>query len=212
MVQIELAIISYLLGSINFAYLIGKLMKIDISKVHDQNLGAYNLYRTTNSIKLFILAGLLDALKAFIPTYFFGTIYGVFAIMGHVFSILSFLKTKRLITGMGIASTIGFFVAFDYKLLLIYVILILLHKLAISKMVENKIRVFGKQLYQLMYFYLAILLYSTVFYPNQNEFIVLSSILILLTIGFEYRWITFVRRRVLPNIQTKELRKIMEEK
>ena len=186
-------------------------MKIDISKVHDQNLGAYNLYRATRSIKLFILAGILDGLKAFIPTYFFGPIYGVFAIFGHMFSILSFLKTKKLITGMGIASTIGFFIAFDYKLLLIYATLILVHKLVISKIVENKVRVFGKQLYQLIYFYAAILLYCATFYPNRNRFIVLSSILFLLTIGFGYRWVVFVKRKVLPNIQRNRLRKILKE-
>ena len=38
-------IISYLVGSINLSYWIGKLIGVDVSKVYDKNLGGYNLYR-----------------------------------------------------------------------------------------------------------------------------------------------------------------------
>ncbi|MEM4841238.1 MAG: glycerol-3-phosphate acyltransferase, partial [Nanopusillaceae archaeon] len=64
--------ISYLLGSINFSWIIGKIFGIDISKKNDENLGATNLYYAAlNKYKnrklsffLFLFSGFLDLLKA----------------------------------------------------------------------------------------------------------------------------------------------------
>jgi len=113
-------IISYLLGSINFSYVIGKLLKIDISKYGDANLGAVNLYYAytgRHRFLVFLLAAFLDGLKAFIPTIIFGPLAGAFAVVGHCFSIFSIIKTKKVPSGVGLASSIGWALATDYKIL-----------------------------------------------------------------------------------------------
>lgn len=62
-----LAIISYLMGSISFAYLIGKKIRgIDVKDYG--NPGAATIYREIGR-PVGILVGILDIAKAFIPTY-----------------------------------------------------------------------------------------------------------------------------------------------
>jgi len=107
-------IISYLLGSINFSWIIGKILKLNLERYGDENLGATNLYyaareKYSKNIALFsfLLGGLLDVLKAFIPTYLFGPFIGSFAVLGHCFSIFSIIITKKIPSGVGAASLIG---------------------------------------------------------------------------------------------------------
>jgi acyl phosphate:glycerol-3-phosphate acyltransferase len=61
-------IIGYLLGSIPFAFILGKLKGVDIRKVGSGNVGATNLGRTVG-MKFFWLAFLLDGLKGFLPVF-----------------------------------------------------------------------------------------------------------------------------------------------
>ena len=65
-------IISYLIGSINFAYCLGRLAGVDISETYDRNLGAGNLYRATHNPALFLAAALLDVLKVALAWLLFG--------------------------------------------------------------------------------------------------------------------------------------------
>ena len=125
--------ISYLFGSINFAYLLGKLMKVDVSKAYNKNLGSSNLYDSINkkykskklSASLFTVSALLDILKAYIPTILFGPIAGSFAVVGHCFSIFSMLKTRNIPTGLGVASSGGWLLAIDYRIFLLGLFLFL---------------------------------------------------------------------------------------
>ncbi|MCD6402809.1 MAG: glycerol-3-phosphate acyltransferase [Candidatus Aenigmarchaeota archaeon] len=118
-------ILAYLVGSINFAYFIGRLRGIDISKFGDSNLGATNLYfavrhyRKGNPLFYYILSGGLDILKTVIVTYFFGPIAGAFSVVGHTFSVFTFPLTKRIPTGSGFASSIGWLIVTDVRWLLI---------------------------------------------------------------------------------------------
>jgi len=107
-------IISYLLVSINFSWIIGKILRLDIERYGDENLGATNLYYAARerysrniAISSFLLGGLLDVLKAFIPTYLFGPFIGSFAVLGHCFSIFSIVITRKVPSGVGAASLIG---------------------------------------------------------------------------------------------------------
>jgi glycerol-3-phosphate acyltransferase PlsY len=61
-----LPICGYLLGSIPFAFVIGKLHGVDIRTVGSKNIGATNLGRTLGK-KYFWQAFLLDAAKGFVP-------------------------------------------------------------------------------------------------------------------------------------------------
>ncbi len=111
-------LISYLIGSINFSWLIGKILRLDIEKYGDENLGATNLYYAARekmsknlALGVFLLGGGLDLLKAFIPTYIFGPLAGSFAIVGHCFSIFSIIITRKVPSGVGAASLIGWLLA-----------------------------------------------------------------------------------------------------
>ena len=63
--------ISYLLGSIPFSYLAGRILKgVDLRQHGSGNLGATNTYRMLGFWPAFIV-GLLDAAKGFLPVHFF---------------------------------------------------------------------------------------------------------------------------------------------
>ena len=121
-------ILSYIVGSIPFAYLVGKLFRgVDIRNQGSGNVGGANAIRLFGK-KLGIVAGLLDILKGAamvllmkqissdttVTTGFFAVqanlmaAAGFLAILGHCFSI--FLKLKG---GKGGATTAGVVLALD---------------------------------------------------------------------------------------------------
>lgn len=136
-----LVIGSYLLGNINFAILISKLMKKDIRQQGSGNPGTMNMLRNFG-IKIGLLTLFLDALKGFLPTLAGKLLFaglettngfvwsdltaflgGLFAVIGHIFPV--FLKFKG---GKGVATTIGIFVCMQpvtaialFLLMLLYI-------------------------------------------------------------------------------------------
>ena len=62
------AVGAYLVGSIPFGFLIGKLRGKDIRTLGSKNIGATNVYRTVGK-PWGILAFLCDFLKGFLPTF-----------------------------------------------------------------------------------------------------------------------------------------------
>jgi glycerol-3-phosphate acyltransferase PlsY len=67
----------YLLGSIPTAYLlVRRTAGIDIRKTGSGNVGAFNSFDVTQSKKIGILVGVLDALKGFIVTLVAGQVLG----------------------------------------------------------------------------------------------------------------------------------------
>ena len=101
---------AYFLGAIPFSVLISRLMGVDLTKVGSGNFGATNVYRALG-IKIAVIVFLLDAAKAYIPTYlalqFFSEpwihiVIGLFSVVGHTFSI--FVRFKG---GKGIAPSLG---------------------------------------------------------------------------------------------------------
>ncbi len=107
---------SYLLGSIPFGLILGRLVKgIDIRKFGSGNIGATNVFRVIGK-KWGILALLLDVLKGYLapqlPVIFFKLTpppviwllaLGLSAILGHSFSIwLSFKGGKGVATSFGV--------------------------------------------------------------------------------------------------------------
>lgn len=108
---IFLAIISYLLGSLNFSIILSKLMGDDIRNHGSGNAGATNALRTMGGSKTSIVfAG--DALKAVLAIVFafylvpgaFGKLFaGVFVILGHIFPIyFGFRGGKGVLTGAAV--------------------------------------------------------------------------------------------------------------
>jgi glycerol-3-phosphate acyltransferase PlsY len=114
-----LIIISYLIGSIPFSFLIGKLFyNTDIRQFGSKNVGATNVFRVLGK-KAGIAAMILDAGKGYISLYiaktfidftgsnWFNPTYmlilcGIFTVIGHNWTL--FLRFKG---GKGVATSIG---------------------------------------------------------------------------------------------------------
>jgi glycerol-3-phosphate acyltransferase PlsY len=112
-----LIIISYLVGSISFAWLIAKAHGIDLRTIGSGNLGATNLARACGK-KWSYPCFLFDVLKGFIPSFTAKFIIlsdpltpavlslwlavGIAAILGHIFPL--YLKFKG---GKGVATSFG---------------------------------------------------------------------------------------------------------
>jgi acyl phosphate:glycerol-3-phosphate acyltransferase len=117
MLYILLIVLSYVIGSIPFGYLVGKYCKgIDIREYGSGNIGASNSLRVMGTkYALMVLVG--DCLKGLFAILFgrwaitvnieFYLLLGIFAIIGHNWSV--FLKFKG---GKGIATTFGVVLAF----------------------------------------------------------------------------------------------------
>lgn len=117
MMQILLILLSYLIGSIPFGYLVGKYgKKIDIREYGSGNIGASNIFRVLG-VKYALIVLIGDCLKGLLAVLLakyiiseqilFYLIIGISAIVGHNWSI--FLKLKG---GKGIATTYGVVLAF----------------------------------------------------------------------------------------------------
>ncbi len=119
-----IAIISYLLGSIPFGFLLTKIfIKKDIRKIGSGNIGATNVLRTGNKVIGYSTL-ILDILKAVIPIlivkiYFteFIFISSLSVFLGHVFPI--WLKFNG---GKGVATYVGILFCINYILGLCFII------------------------------------------------------------------------------------------
>ena len=129
-------IIGYLIGSIPFGLLIGKLRGVDIRKIGSGNIGATNIYRTLGAwpalsvLILDLLKGtaavymalvLLPSSTAILSKEFYIVISGIAAVVGHMFPIYIGFKGGR-----GSATALGVLlgVAPDlFAIAIIYVIL-----------------------------------------------------------------------------------------
>ena len=118
-----IALSCYLIGCFNFALLISKLKRSDITKRGSGNPGTMNMTREFG-VKIGVITFFCDALKAGIPALVVHFIYedfifvgtgvfvtdfaryfcGLFVVIGHIFPV-----TMRFRGGKGIASTLGLF-------------------------------------------------------------------------------------------------------
>ena len=114
---LTIGIISYLMGSIPFGFLLTKFfLKKDIREIGSGNIGATNVLRTGN--KLIGYATLLfDVIKAVLPVMYVKINYpeliyisSLCAFLGHVFPVwLKFKGGKGVATYVGILFVINFF-------------------------------------------------------------------------------------------------------
>ena len=112
-----IGIISYLMGSVPFGFILTKIfLKKDIREIGSGNIGATNALRTGNKI-IGYLTLILDILKAVIPVlyvkfFFQESIYisSLCAFLGHVFPIwLKFRGGKGVATYLGILFSINIY-------------------------------------------------------------------------------------------------------
>jgi len=106
-----LTIVSYLFGAVPFGLLVAKTRGVDIRSKGSGNIGATNVFRVVGKgWGIFTFA--LDALKGFVPAFFFsmignldaewGVLFGMVAIIGHSFPV--YLKFRG---GKGVATSAG---------------------------------------------------------------------------------------------------------
>ncbi len=127
---------AYFIGAIPTSYIIVKLLKkVDIREYGSKNVGATNAGRILGK-KWFFIIMLLDVLKGIIPILitkkvlntdinaangYLIFITGIIAVIGHTFPV--YLNFKG---GKGVAVTAGVFLMFDYRLLIIGLIVFIL--------------------------------------------------------------------------------------
>ena len=112
--QILILLLAYLLGSIPFGLIIGKIKGVDIRKIGSHNIGSTNVGRALGK-KYAVLTFFFDMLKGatFVVLFryqiidnkfmvFDPALYGFVALLGHSFSIyLKFKGGKAVATGAG---------------------------------------------------------------------------------------------------------------
>ncbi len=150
-------IISYILGSIPTSYLMGKIIKkIDIREFGSGNVGATNALRVLGTkfgiitliidIGKGILAVFLGKLIVSDPTNLVLIAFGLFAILGHIFTI--FLKFKG---GKGVATAAGVFIALTPQAigiaLLAFIITVSISKYVSLGSIIGALVLFGMELY-----------------------------------------------------------------
>lgn len=117
-VKVVYVVFTYLLASIPFGLIFGKLLKdVDVRKVGSGNIGATNVFRAAGPLAAFLTA-LFDISKSFFPVFIarkyfgldFASIVALSAVLGHCFS--PYLKLKG---GKGVATTLGAFFALTWK-------------------------------------------------------------------------------------------------
>ena len=119
---IVISILSYLMGSIPFGFILTKIfLKKDIRKIGSGNIGATNALRTGN-ISLGYGTLFLDVIKAVIPIIYVKLNYPDFifiaslcAFLGHVFPVwLKFKGGKGVATYIGILFSINLTIGFVF--------------------------------------------------------------------------------------------------
>ena len=122
MEYLTIGIISYLMGSIPFGFILTKIfLKKDIREIGSGNIGATNALRTGNKLIGYSTL-LLDVIKAILPVLYVKInhpeliyIASLCAFLGHVFPIwLKFKGGKGVATYVGILFTINIFLGFIF--------------------------------------------------------------------------------------------------
>ena len=119
-----IGMISYLMGSIPFGFILTKIfLKKDIREIGSGNIGATNALRSGNK-SIGYLTLVLDILKAVVPVFYVKIFYQEYlyiaslcAFLGHVFPI--WLKFKG---GKGVATYVGILFTLNIYLGIIFII------------------------------------------------------------------------------------------
>ena len=119
---LTIGIVSYLMGSIPFGFILTKtFLKKDIREIGSGNIGATNALRTGNKLIGYTTL-ILDIIKAVIPVMYVKFnhpeliyIASLCAFLGHVFPVwLKFKGGKGVATYVGILFTINIFLGFIF--------------------------------------------------------------------------------------------------
>ena len=172
-----IVIISYLLGSIPFGYLLTKFfLKKDIRKIGSGNIGATNALRTGNkTLGYFTL--IFDISKAVVPVlviknYFQEYIYisSLCVFLGHIFPI--WLKFKG---GKGVATYVGILFCINYLIGLAFIstwlVIYLIFKFSsLSSMVSSLfVPIYYYYYYENQNYYFYIIMFILIFFTHREN-------------------------------------------
>lgn len=164
-------LLAYLLGSIPSALWIGKIFyNTDIRTKGSGNLGATNTFRTLGA-KAGIVVTVLDILKGtaatliplYIDTNIHPLIFGVIAVVGHMFPV--FAKFKG---GKAVATSGGILLGYQWPLFLVAVAVLLI-TLKITKMVSLSSIILA----------VVAVIYTTIYAINTGDYLFLAVIIVL---------------------------------
>lgn len=141
------ALIGYLFGCIQSAYLIGRLVgKMDIRQQGSGNAGASNI-TSTLGIKYGVIVGLIDILKGVLAVLVVKWIYpdspelaylsGLMAVVGHIFPFY-----MRFRGGKGVAALVGMMIGVDWKLGIVFFLLVAIPALITDYIVAGSFTTF----------------------------------------------------------------------
>lgn len=123
------SLVGYLFGCIQAAYIIGRLFgKLDIREHGSGNAGASNI-TSTLGVKYGVIVGLIDIIKGTIAVLVVKWIYpaspdlaflsGLMAIVGHMFPFFMGFRG-----GKGVATLVGMMIGVNWKLGLLFVLIV----------------------------------------------------------------------------------------
>ncbi|MBO5995592.1 MAG: glycerol-3-phosphate 1-O-acyltransferase PlsY, partial [Firmicutes bacterium] len=157
-------VVSYLLGSISPAILLGRARGINIKKEGSGNAGTTNVLRVMGG-KAAIVTLTVDILKGFLPALIFGMIFGdtfgyiacLAAFIGHVFPIYYGFKG-----GKGVAVAFGGLLGVNWKIALLCLATVVVFTLISKRMSVGSIAGAASAIIYALIFEKSFLIYVTI--------------------------------------------------
>ena len=170
-------LISYLLGSIPFGFLLTKIfLNKDIRKIGSGNIGATNALRTGNKT-LGYATLILDILKAIIPVIFVKIYYSDYlyisslcVFLGHVFPIwLKFKGGKGVATYVGILCCINIYLGISFGIVWLITFVIFKYSSLSSIVSTLSIPIINFLFFNDQIFYFFIIMFILIFYTHREN-------------------------------------------
>ena len=170
-------LISYLLGSIPFGFLLTKIfLNKDIRKIGSGNIGATNALRTGNKT-LGYATLILDILKAIIPVIFVKIYYSEYlyisslcVFLGHVFPVwLKFKGGKGVATYIGILCCINIYLGISFGIVWLITFVIFKYSSLSSIVSTLSIPIINFLFFNDQIFYFFIIMFILIFYTHREN-------------------------------------------
>ena len=170
-------IISYLLGSIPFGFLLTKIfLNKDIRKIGSGNIGATNALRTGNKT-LGYATLILDILKAIIPVIFVKIYYSDYlyisslcVFLGHVFPIwLKFKGGKGVATYVGILCCMNIYLGISFGIVWLITFVMFKYSSLSSLIGALTIPIINFLFFNDQIFYFFIIMFILIFYTHREN-------------------------------------------
>ncbi len=170
-------LISYLLGSIPFGFLLTKIfLNKDIRKIGSGNIGATNALRTGNKI-LGYATLILDILKAIIPVIFVKIYYSDYlyisslcVFLGHVFPIwLKFKGGKGVATYVGILCCMNIYLGISFGIVWLITFVIFKYSSLSSIVGALSVPIINFLFFNDQIFYFFIIMFILIFYTHREN-------------------------------------------